>query len=233
MSDYAKQNNFSAKDDLPVGSGGDKLILGEEWDEEFAAISTAIATKYDSNDIASTGEAQTGTDNTKLMSPLKCTNLLQARASASQDLFERSQVGKFLSSLEGPFASFSQSSVLTGWNLDANAWYLVTGTLGLLVSPTVSCYIGFYFSNTPQVVKSVFLPTGAEFAVAGAYLTAANTETAMLGLDNGFAARHEVHGIFKTHATTGGTFGIMAGPNAGNNPSMIGDSHIILKRIYM
>ena len=46
MSDYTKTTNFTAKDSLPSGDSG-KVIRGSEFDTEFNAISTAIATKAD------------------------------------------------------------------------------------------------------------------------------------------------------------------------------------------
>jgi hypothetical protein len=44
MSDYTKTTNFTAKDALSTGDPN-KLIVGAEFDTEFDAISTAIATK--------------------------------------------------------------------------------------------------------------------------------------------------------------------------------------------
>jgi len=46
MSNYTKTTNFTAKDSLPSGDSG-KVIRGSEFDTEFNAISTAIATKAD------------------------------------------------------------------------------------------------------------------------------------------------------------------------------------------
>ena len=46
MSNYTKTTNFTAKDSLPSGDSG-KVIRGTEFDTEFTAISTAIATKAD------------------------------------------------------------------------------------------------------------------------------------------------------------------------------------------
>lgn len=46
ISNYNKITNFTVKDSLPSGEP-DKIILGEEIDDEFDAISTAIATKLD------------------------------------------------------------------------------------------------------------------------------------------------------------------------------------------
>lgn len=46
MSNYTKTTNFGAKDTLPSGDS-QKIIRGSEFDTEFNAISTAIATKVD------------------------------------------------------------------------------------------------------------------------------------------------------------------------------------------
>lgn len=70
MSDYSKTTNFTAKDALSTGDP-DKLIKGSLFDTEFDNIATAVATKYDVNDIASTGQAEAETANTVLMTPLR------------------------------------------------------------------------------------------------------------------------------------------------------------------
>ena len=46
MSNYSKTTDFAAKDSLPSGDSG-KIIRGAEFETEFDAISTAIATKAD------------------------------------------------------------------------------------------------------------------------------------------------------------------------------------------
>ena len=50
MSDYSQLTNFTIKDSLTTGNAA-KKALGAEVGAEFGAISTAIATKYDSSDI--------------------------------------------------------------------------------------------------------------------------------------------------------------------------------------
>jgi hypothetical protein len=68
MSDYTKTTTFDTKDGLTTGDPL-KLIKGAEFEVEFDAIATAIATKYDSNDNASSAETITGTSTTKLVTP--------------------------------------------------------------------------------------------------------------------------------------------------------------------
>jgi hypothetical protein len=66
MADYSQITYFEPKDFLaPLDPL--KLIRGAEVDPEFAAISTAIASKYDVADLASQSEAEAGTSNTVLM----------------------------------------------------------------------------------------------------------------------------------------------------------------------
>lgn len=54
MSNYTKTTNFTAKDSLPSGDSG-KIIRGTEFDTEFTAISTAIASKADTDSPTFTG----------------------------------------------------------------------------------------------------------------------------------------------------------------------------------
>lgn len=59
MTDYTKSTNFTSKDTLPTGSAL-KIIKGAEFDTEFNAIATAIATKYDSNATVPVANGGTG-----------------------------------------------------------------------------------------------------------------------------------------------------------------------------
>jgi len=75
MTDYSQNTFFTAKDSLPADDV-DKLILGAEIDPELSEISTAIASKYDSEDIATEAQAIAGTNNTTLMTPLRVSQAL-------------------------------------------------------------------------------------------------------------------------------------------------------------
>ena len=48
MSNYTKATNFTSKDTLPSGDPA-KIVKGTEFDVEFNAIATAIASKEDSS----------------------------------------------------------------------------------------------------------------------------------------------------------------------------------------
>tara|TARA_R110000765_G_scaffold69267_1_gene134267 strand:- start:7563 stop:8171 length:609 start_codon:yes stop_codon:yes gene_type:complete len=54
MSNYTKSTNFATKDTLPAGNAL-KRVKGAEIDDEFNALSVAIATKANTNNTALTG----------------------------------------------------------------------------------------------------------------------------------------------------------------------------------
>jgi hypothetical protein len=68
MSDYVQITSFAPKDALSTGTAA-KRIKGTEIDPELSAISTAIASKYDSADTASNAEAAALTSTAKLITP--------------------------------------------------------------------------------------------------------------------------------------------------------------------
>lgn len=85
MSDYSQVNDYSAKDALATGNPL-KLIKGSDVDQEFAAIAVAIASKFDSTDIATAGEAQAGVSNTVVITPARLTAWAQNDAGVVEDL---------------------------------------------------------------------------------------------------------------------------------------------------
>lgn len=78
MTDYSKNVDYAAKDALASGDAL-KLILGSDLASEFDELVTAIASKYDSSDLASQAQAVAGVSNTTLITPLR---LAQALAGA-------------------------------------------------------------------------------------------------------------------------------------------------------
>ena len=90
MSDYARANtggatHFGDKDGLTTGDA-DKVIVGAQFDTEFNAIVTASATKYDSGNLASQAQAEAGTANTVLMTPLRVQNWADANGGMVGDI---------------------------------------------------------------------------------------------------------------------------------------------------
>lgn len=85
MADYTQITDFSAKDALTTGDP-EKIILGADLDAELSAISTAIASKYDSNDIASQAQAEALTLDTVLITPHNLNDVLQANGGMLGDI---------------------------------------------------------------------------------------------------------------------------------------------------
>jgi len=85
MSDYTPIVDFAAKDALATGLAA-KKILGTEFTAELDAIATAIATKYDSTDIATTAEAQAETLSTVLCTPLSLSEWSDANGGMVGDI---------------------------------------------------------------------------------------------------------------------------------------------------
>ena len=54
MSNYTKTTNFTAKDTLPTGNPA-KIIIGADFDTEFDALVTAVASKADTANPTFTG----------------------------------------------------------------------------------------------------------------------------------------------------------------------------------
>lgn len=82
MADYTQLTFFAPKDALITGNPL-KKIKGSEFDPEFSAISTAVATKLDDTDLASNAEAAALSSATKLITP---SNLNYALLNASVTL---------------------------------------------------------------------------------------------------------------------------------------------------
>jgi hypothetical protein len=90
MSDYARagsggSTHFTDKDALTSGDAN-KVVVGSQFDAEFNAIVTAVATKYDSDDLASQAQAEGETVNTVLMTPLRVANWADANLGLVGDL---------------------------------------------------------------------------------------------------------------------------------------------------
>ncbi len=85
MSDYTKTTNFTAKDALSTGDPL-KLIKGSYFDTEFDNIATAVATKYDSGNLASQAQAEALTLDTVLITPHTLNDVLVENAGMLGDI---------------------------------------------------------------------------------------------------------------------------------------------------
>ena len=106
MSDYTKTTDFEAKDSLPSGDAG-KIIKGAEFEVEFDAISTAIATKADTASPTFTGTVTIPTltlDDTTVTSTAAELNILDG---ATLDVNE-------LNILDGVTATTAEINLLDG-----------------------------------------------------------------------------------------------------------------------
>ena len=92
MSDYTQITDFSVKDGLTTGDP-EKAILGADVDAEFAAIATAISSKYDSNDIASQAQAEALALDTVLITPHNLNDVLVDNAGILKDLQQLADPG--------------------------------------------------------------------------------------------------------------------------------------------
>ena len=85
MSDYTLQATWSTKDALATGQAL-KAISATELGTEFSAIETAIATKYDTGDIASQAQAEAEASNAVIMTPLRVANWADYNAGMIGDI---------------------------------------------------------------------------------------------------------------------------------------------------
>lgn len=81
MADYTKNEDYAAKDALASGDA-EKLILGTDIGGELDEIQSAIASKYDSTDLASQAQAEAGLSHAVLMTPLRVAQLINPAAGA-------------------------------------------------------------------------------------------------------------------------------------------------------
>lgn len=126
MSDFVKSQEYSDKDALASGDP-EKLILGTDFDTELDALTVAIASKYDSTDLASQAQAEAGTSNTVLMTPLRVAQLLGAAPGGGTS----AGIVPDLQALTDPNADR-----LLFWDDSAGAAAFLTAGTGLSISGT-------------------------------------------------------------------------------------------------
>ncbi len=124
MSDYTITTDFSAKDALPADDP-DKKLQGGELDTEFDALQVAVNTKYDVTDIATQVQAEAGTDNTTIMTPLRVSNLLNDSGGSGAGIVPD------LIALTDPGADR-----IVFWDESVNAAAFLTASTGLTISGT-------------------------------------------------------------------------------------------------
>lgn len=138
MTDYVKTTSFTPKDSLPTGNPA-KAIKGVDFDVEFDAIATAVATKANTANPAFTGTptaptATAGTSNTQVAT----TAFVAAAVTASAGI---QASGGTMTGLLDLFTTTVKKVALGSSTID-----LATGSA---FSYTVSGSQTFVFTNTP------------------------------------------------------------------------------------
>jgi hypothetical protein len=128
MTDYTKTTNFTAKDALPSGDPN-KLVKGSLFDTEFDNIATAVATKYDSNDIASQAQAEALASNSVLMTPAAVSFTLEHNAGMLADIKALADPG-----VDMVLGWDDSASAVIGWTLGDGIESTVGGALQLPAS---------------------------------------------------------------------------------------------------
>ena len=146
MTDFTKTTNFTAKDNLTTGDAL-KVIKGAYFDTEYDNIATAITSKYDSNDLASQAQAEAGTNNLTLMTPLRAEQHVQNWAGENDAMVEDIQ------------ALNLSADALLGWDQSATAAIGFTLGAGLSFSTTTlnlaSAVAGAGMTMTSQVLNVI------------------------------------------------------------------------------
>lgn len=204
MTDYTKTQSYTPKDALTSGDA-EKLILGSDWDAELDLIVTAIASKYDSSDIATQAQAEAGVNNTTLMTPLRVSQYLSGSGAgmvgdivaltdpnADRGLFWDDSAGAVALFDLGTGLSFSGTTLgltlaaidhdsLQNWSankhIDHTAVTLTAGS-GLTGGGDISASRSFSL-NIPGLTEDTAPQTSADYVVT--YDTSASTHKKVLG----------------------------------------------------
>lgn len=135
MTDYTKSTNFTSKDTLPTGSAL-KIIKGAEFDTEFNAIATAIATKVNTSDIGTTVQAYDADLTT-----------LGAGGSAARS-----------------FLGLTIGTNVQAWDADLDTWATKTAPSGTVVGTTDTQTLTNKTLSTGTIVGTSLITSGTAVA---------------------------------------------------------------------
>jgi hypothetical protein len=206
MSDYTPTTDFSAKDALLTGNPL-KKIQGADIDPEFDNIATAVATKYDSSDLASQAQAEGGTSNVKLMTPLRTAQQLAASTTDIETIVKAA--GETISNS----TTLQDDDELAGFTIAANATYAIEGMLRIGLKSASDMKI----SNSHSVAPDEFHLSlyagqdGAAIATGGHLFDDADTGTITTDTDGDMMVY--MTGML-VQGGTGGTFTLQWAQNA-------------------
>lgn len=182
MSDYSQVNDYSAKDALVTGNP-EKLILGSDIDDELSGISIAIATKYDSSDLASQANAEAETSNAVLMTPLRVANWADYNAGIVGDLQALADPNAdrilFWDDSAGAAAGLAPSTglAISGTNLVISSTAGILEDLAVLADPGADRILGW--DESADAAIGFALSTG--LTTSGTSLLVDSTVVALLG----------------------------------------------------
>ena len=135
MSNYVKSTNFTAKDSLPSGDANN-VIRGSEFDTEFDALATAVATKADLAGPTFTGTATfadvnvsgTVTAGTIDLNGGALDNVTIGGSTPAAGTFTAvaGTTGTFLGAVTGSNLNVSNWDTAYGWGNHASAGYLTS-----------------------------------------------------------------------------------------------------------
>lgn len=222
MSDYVKITDFAAKDALPQGDPA-KVVTGTAHDNEYNAIAVAVATKYDSTDLASQVQAEAGANNTALMTPLRVAQAITALAAggATYDPAAVAITGGTVNGtiIGGTVPQAVTGTTVTGTTVNANTTLQIGGVAvtstaaelnildGVTATATELNYNDITTLGTAQASKAVTVSAGGAINFAGMDLTNVDIDSGSVDGATIGAASHN-SGKFTTLQATGtATFG--------------------------
>jgi hypothetical protein len=200
MADYSVTTDFSVKDGLTTGDP-EKIILGADFDVEFDAISTAIATKHDSTNHATQAQAEALTLDTVLITPHSLNDVLVANGGMLGDI----------QALADP-----NVDTLLGWDDSAGA--VIGFTFGTGIASTVGgavelSHLGIEDLVDPNFDRILFWDDGAGasawltvstgLTLSGTNLTTNDSQIAHDSLSGFVADEHVAHSGVTLPAGTG------------------------------
>jgi hypothetical protein len=198
MSDYTPTTDFSAKDALLTGNPL-KKIQGADIDAEFDAIETAVATKYDSADLATQAQAEGGTSNAVLMTPLRTAQQLAGQS------FDTVTKSKTANETVNNSATPQDDDDMAGFTIDANTDYAITGLFRMQAKAASDLRFGTNSSVAPDtIVMDFHIGAGSAVITSGDQLNG-DSDVAFLTTDTDTEVLIQVWGMLK-QGGTGGTF---------------------------
>lgn len=175
MADYARANSggtthFGDKDALTSGDA-DKVIVGSQFDTEFNAIVTAVASKLDTSDLSTQIQAEALTLDTVLITPHTLNDVLVANAGMAKDIQQLADPGAdrilFWDDSAGAAALLTVGTGLTlsGTTLASNDAAIVHDNLSGFVSDEHVAHSGVDFTAGAGLTGGGTIAASRSFAV--------------------------------------------------------------------